>query len=414
MKTKYLPLLGLVMLAPVAHSETLSISCGAVGAELQLCKEGVDAWAAKTGNTVKLVSTPNSSTERLSLYQQILSAGSTDLDVLQIDVIWPGMLASQLLDLTPYIKDQAEFFPSMISNDTINGKLVAMPWFTDAGLLFYRKDLLEKYKLPVPTTWSELSQSAKVIQDGERQTGNSQMWGYVWQGRAYEGLTCDALEWVYSHNGGTLINAKGEVDVTNPGVITALNQAKSWVNTISPEGVLNYAEEEARGVFQTGNAAFMRNWPYAWSLAQASDSPIRDKVGVAPLPKGGEDGQHAATLGGWQLAVSKYSQHPQLAADLVSYLTSYEEQKRRAIKGTYNPTRPALYQDAEVTTAVPFFKDLYDVFVNGVPRPSSISGDKYGQVSNAFFNTVHEVLAGSQPADKATKDLQHKLKRLLR
>jgi trehalose/maltose transport system substrate-binding protein len=166
----------------------------------------------------------------------------------------------------------------------------------------------------------------------------------VFQGKAYEGLSCNALEWVYSHGGGTVVDAKGEITINNPGAVKALDTAASWIGSIAPNGVLNYGEEEARGVFQNGNALFMRNWPYAWALSQAADSPIKDKVGVMPLPKGGAGGRNAATLGGWQLSVSKYSKSPAAAADLVMFMTSEAVEKERAIKGSYNPTRPALYK----------------------------------------------------------------------
>src|SRR5690606_36445569 len=128
-----------------------------------------------------------------------------------------------------------------------------------------------------------------------------------------------------------------------------------WVGRISPRGVLNYDEEASRGVFQTGNAVFMRSWPYAWALAQSEDSPVRDKVGVIALPRGGEQGRHAGTLGGWQLAVSRYSRNPEAAMELVRYLTSAQEQKRRAIAGAYNPTIIGLYEDEEILAANPFF-----------------------------------------------------------
>src|SRR3546814_377234 len=137
----------------------------------------------------------------------------------------------------------------------------------------------------------------------------------------------------------------------NPSASEDVDRATSWIGEISPEGVLNYDEEAARGVFQSGNAAFMRNWPYAWALANSPDSPIKDKVGIVALPKGGEDGKHTGTLGGWQLSVSKYSENVDAAVDLVRYLTSYEEQKRRAIEGSFNPTIGALYDDEEVLAA---------------------------------------------------------------
>lgn len=401
--------------ASVAHAATLSISCGAVGQEFEFCKTGTEAWAKKTGNEVKLISTPNSATERLALYQQLLAAGAADVDVFQIDVVWPGILANHLTDLTPYAKDVVkEHFPAIIKNNTVDGKLVAMPWFTDAGLLYYRKDLLAKHGAQPPQTWQELAETAKKIQDAERTAGNDKMWGFVWQGRAYEGLTCNALEWVASHNGGTVVDESGKITINNPQAVAAINGAAGWIKTISPEGVLNYTEEESRGVFQSGNAVFMRNWPYAWPLAQGPESAIKDKVGVSALPKGGADGRSAATLGGWQLAVSKYSKNQELAADLVMYLTSAEEQKRRAVKGAYNPTIESLYKDPEILAAAPFMGELYDTFVNAVARPSTVTGAKYNQVSNEFWNAVHGVLSGRVKADASLAQLEASLKRMSR
>lgn len=158
----------------------------------------------------------------------------------------------------------------------------------------------------------------------------------------------------------------------------------------------------------------MRNWPYAWALSQAGDSPVKDKVGVIALPKGGADGKHSAALGGWQLAVSKYSKNPDAAADLVKYLTSAEEQKRRAVEGSYNPTIEALYKDQEVLKAVPFFGSLYDAFVNAVARPSKVTGSKYNQVSAEFFNATHEVLSRRTDAKTALAALDKRLDRLSR
>lgn len=403
----------LTSLSAAVQAATITISCGAVGTEFELCQEGTQAWSEKTGHSVELVSTPNSSTERLSLYQQILSAGTNDIDVFQIDVVWPGMLQNHLLDLKPYSKGaEDQHFPSLISNNTFEGRLIALPWSTDAGVLYYRKDLLSKYDQPVPQTWQQMTDTAKLIQRSERDAGNEKMWGYVWQGRAYEGLTCNALEWVYSYNGGTIISADGKIDINNAQSVKALTTAREWIGSISPQGIMNYAEEEARGVFQGGNAVFMRNWPYAWSLAQADNSPIKDKVGVTALPKGGEDGKHAGTLGGLQLAVSKYSQNAELAADLVVYMTGYTEQKRRAIKGSYNPTINKLYKDEDVLAKTPFFGDLYASFVNGVPRPSTLTGAHYSRVSTAFFNASHNVLSGKVSAKKALKKLEKKLKRI--
>ncbi len=407
---------GLILaLGTTARAAEIAVSCSALGKEYEICKEGVDAWAKKSGNTVKIISTPNSATERLALYQQILAAGASDIDVFQVDVVWPGILGQHLLDLTQKAQGQvSQHFPPMIQTATVDGKLVAMPWFADAGLLYYRRDLLQKYNRTVPQTWDELTETARSIQDGERQAGNSSFTGFVWQGRAYEGLTAVALEWVSSHGGGTVVDEKGEITVNNPKAAQALKTAAGWVGKISPEGVLNYTEEEARGVFQAGNAAFMRNWPYAWALAQGGDSPIKDKVGVASLPKGGADGRHAGTLGGQLLAVSKYSRNADAATDLVMYLTSAEEQKRRAVTGSYNPTIPALFKDPEIQSAAPFISELLDVFANAVARPSAATGQSYNKVSSEFFDTTHQILSGRAQPEQALARLDRDLKRIKR
>jgi trehalose/maltose transport system substrate-binding protein len=392
-----------------AAGVTLTISCATVGQDFEFCKKAADEWSAKTGNSVKHLTVPQSTSDVLGLFRQMFAAKSTDLDVLNIDVVWPGIIKDHLLDLTPHSKGvEKEHFPAIVANNTINGKLLAMPWFTDAGVLYYRKDLLAKHGEKPPTTWAELSASAQKVMDAERKAGNADMHGFVFQAKAYEGLSCDALEWVASHGGGGIVDASGKITINNPNAVKALTMAAGWIGTIAPTGVLNYAEEDARGVFQKGNAVFMRNWPYAWSLSQGADSPVKGKVGVVALPKG-EGGKSAATLGGWQLAVSKYSKSPKEAADLVLYMTSVAVQKDRAIRGSYNPTIPSLYKDAEVLKANPFFGDLYETFVGAVPRPATVTGVKYNEVSAAFWNATHEVLSGKTKAEDSLKKLEVKI-----
>jgi trehalose/maltose transport system substrate-binding protein len=398
-----------------ASAVEVAVSCGSMGQEFELCRQGAEAWAKQTGNTIKVVPTPESATERLAYYQQLLAGQAPDIDVYLIDVVWPGILASHLIDLKPYSKGQEkEHFPAIVDNNTVDGKLIAMPFFTDAGLLYYRRDLLDKYGLQVPETWEDLTNAAKKIEGGERQAGNGKFWGFVFQGRAYEGLTANALEWIASSGGGTIVDAEGNVTINNPQASAVLKLAQSWVKDIAPEGVLNYSEEEARGIFQAGDAAFMRNWPYAWALVNGADSPVRGKVGVAALPRGGDKGKHTGALGGWNLAVSRYSRHPEVAASLVMYLTSSAEQKRRAIVGAFNPTIPALYQDADVLKANPFLKELYTTFTEAVARPSRATGEQYNRVSYAFWEAVHSVLAGQAEPEQALASLERELKRLSR
>jgi trehalose/maltose transport system substrate-binding protein len=405
---------GLAFMAP-SQAATVSIACGTLGAEFERCREGVEAWAKKSGHEVRLVQTPASATERLAVYQQLLAAKSADVDVFQIDIVWPGILGTHFVDLTQAIGAEAikQHFPSIVAANTINGQLVGVPWFTDAGILYYRKDLLEKHGRPVPQTWADVTETARLIQEQER-TSNSNFWGIVFQAKAYEGLTCNALEWVDSFGGGTIVAPDGKITINNPKAAEALTMAASWIGKVAPQGVMNYTEEEARGAFQSGSALFMRNWPYAWPLVNSADSPVKDKVGIAALPKGGPDGKNSGTLGGWQLAVSKYSKNREAAIDLVKFLTSQEEQKRRAVTGGFTPTLQALYQDPEVLKANPHFKELYATFTNAVARPSAPTGDRYNQVSSEFFGAIHRVLSGQEKADAALASLQRSLDRLSR
>ncbi|SMB91328.1 ABC transporter substrate-binding protein [Deinococcus hopiensis] len=398
--------------ASQAGAVTVTLACGTVGIELQLCKEGSARWAKKTGNTVKIFESPALTNDRLGLYQQQLAAKSSDIDVYQLDVVWPGQLSEHFVDLKGKVPagEVSAHFPAIIEADTVNGKLVAMPWFTDAGVLYYRTDLLKKYGFTsAPKTWPELALMAKKIQDGE-QKANKAFTGFVFQGKNYEGLTCDALEWIASFGGGTIVDNSGKISINNAQAAKALDTAASWVKSISPAGITTYDEEAARGIFQAGNAAFMRNWPYAWARGQEEGSKVRGKIGVAPLPSGGA--RNAATLGGWQLGVSQYSKNQAASIDLVRYLTGPAEQKIRAIQGSYNPTLPALYKDKDVLKAVPFFGSLYNVFTSAVARPSGPTKGKYNQVSQAFSTTVSSVLNGQSKGQAAVAKLATDLARI--
>ena len=408
-----LALTAAVALGQKASAVTVTITCGAVGQELQLCKDGTARWAKMTGNTVKVFVSPNLTNDRLGLYQQQLAAKSSDIDVYQLDVVWPGLLGQHFIDLKgkiPQAKIDANF-PGIIAADTVNGKLVAMPWFTDGGLLYYRTDLMKKYGYTAaPKTWAELDAMAKKVEAGEQKT-NKAFTGFVFQGKNYEGLTCDALEWVASFGGGSIVDSAGNITINNPKAAAALDAAGSWVGSISPSGVTTYDEEAARGIFQSGNAMFMRNWPYAWALAQSADSKVKGMIGVAPLPAG-PGGSPAATLGGWQLGVSMYSKNQAAAISLVEYLTGPAEQKIRAIEGSYNPTITSLYKDQDVLKANPFFGSLLSVFTNAVARPSGPTKDKYNQVSQAFSTAVTNVLNKKMDGTAAVAQLQTDLARI--
>jgi trehalose/maltose transport system substrate-binding protein len=397
-----------------AQAADLAMVSGDTGNGLAFLRSQLDKFEAATGNKVTIVPMPSSTTDQFGQYKLWLAAGNSDIDVYQTDVIWAPQLADQFLDLTDAAKDVVkDHFPSIIESQTVNGKLVALPAFTDAPALFYRKDLLEKYGEKVPTTWAELAATAKKIQDGERAAGNADMQGFVFQGNAYEGLTCDALEWVKSFGGGQIIEADGSISINNPKAVAALEAAKSWVGTIAPQGVLSYQEEEARGVWQLGNSVFMRNWPYAYALGNGDDSAVKGKFDVAPLPMGdGEGATSAATLGGWNVAVSKYSKNPDEAIKLALYLSSAEVQKERAINQSNLPTIQSLYDDADVLKASPFMANWKAIFQNAVPRPSAPAKVKYNEVSSLFWSAVHETLSGNGTAAENLELLEAKLTEL--
>ena len=380
-------------------------------------RAAAEEWAQKTGNKVEYISRPNDASATLQLFQQYWAAKSSDVDIFMVDVIWQGILAPHAVDLKKYYKEDEikTFFPTIIKNNTVGGKLVSIPWFTDAGLLYYRTDLLEKYgyKEP-PKTWEELTEMAKKIQDGERKAGKPDFQGFVFQGKASESVTCNAIEWIYSYGGGTIVEPDKKVTINNPKAIKALETAKSWVGTISPLGVTTYGEEDARNIWQAGNAAFMRNWPYAYALGQDPKSVISGKFDISVLPKGGTDGKNAACLGGWQLMISAYSKVPDAAADLVKYLTSPEEQKKHSIALSQLPTLPALYSDPDVLAKAPFFKNILPVLENAVARPSTVTGADYNQLSTSFFQNVNKVLSGGATAPEAVVAVEKVAKRIVR
>ena len=348
-----------------------------------------------TGAQATLVKGRESTTDRLQAYLQVFAAQASDIDCAQIDVIWPGILAPHAVDLSDAMPE-GDFFEAIVQNNTVNDVLVGIPMFTDAGILYSRTDLLEKYGFSAPpATWDELEEMAQTIMEGEV-ASQPEFTGFVWQGAAYEGLTCDALEWQYSHGGGTIIDAEtAEVTVNNEKAIAAFERARGWVGGISPEAVTGYMEEDSRAVWQGGASAFMRNWPYAYALGQEEGSVIKDKFTVGLLPAGPE-GQHAATLGGWQTFVSAYSQNQDIAKEFCRYMSSAPIQKSRAIERANLPTIGSLYQDPDVLAAQPYYEAMFDVFSGGaVPRPSTVAADLYNDVSIAYFTAVNEILGGA-------------------
>ena len=367
----------------------------------------------ETGIGVEVVPSPEGAVEQLEVWRKLLNSHSTVPDVFAMDVIWPAILGDELLDLKTYIPAQeiAEQFPGLISNFTVNGRLVAFPYNLSEGLLFYRTDLLRKYGYcSPPRTWEELEKEAARIQAGERALGHKDFWGFVWQGASSEALTSNALEWQASEGGGTIIEG-GAITVNNPRTIWAWKRAASWPGSISPPSVVAYTEWDAFNRWKAGQAVFMRNWSSADVVASAKDSPVRGKFAISALP-GGSMGVRG-TLGGSGYAVSRYSLHPREAAMLVRFLCGRNEQMRRSQEPAEPPTIPELYTNLSVLAANPYFSTVLEGYQKGIAiRPSTVTGKTYPDVSRAYFEAVHAVLIHKATAEEAAPELERQLTRI--
>jgi trehalose/maltose transport system substrate-binding protein len=381
----------------------------------QLKRDALDDFTRVTGIRVDLVPAWGTSAEQLAQISKLLSLRSNPPDIYVIDVIWPGTLASGFLDLAPYAgrdSDAKAHLPPLLQNDTVGGRLVSLPFYVNIGMLYYRTDLLRKYGYQKPpVTWDELEIMSARIQRAERAAGNPNFWGYVWQGAAYEGLTCDALEWQESFGGGRVIEKDSTISVNNPAAARALAKARGWVGTISPKGVLSYTESDSMAVFRTGNAAFLRHWSGALSASRSGESPIRNRFGVTLLPAGSHG--RAQSMGGFHLAVSRYSAHQRESAQLVLYLTSRRVQLRRAISSGYLPTIAGLYQDSELLRTLPIAAELRNAGEGSwVVRPSTIAGNRYSAVSKSYYEAVHDILSSQAAAAERLLELEKTLVRL--
>jgi trehalose/maltose transport system substrate-binding protein len=349
----------------------------------------VAQFSKQTGIKVKLVPSPEDSSANYALLARNFSSHSSSMDVTRVDVTWPVAFAPYLVNLKPALGKQAKLHAAgLILNDTVKGKLVAMPWFGDFGILYYRTDLLKKYGYSKPpTTWAQLGAMAKKIVDGER-ASNPNMQGFVYQGNAYEGLTCDSLEWLASSGGGHFIDG-GKVTINNPKAAAILNLQRSWVGNIVPQAVTTYTEEEARNAFDSGNAVFMRNWPYAYSASLTT--PVKDKFAVTVLPHSGKNAS-VGTVGGWQLAVSKYSKHVGAATEFVRYMTGPGVERYDAIFNGNVPTIPAVAAIPAVVKANPYLIPAI-ANVSRVTRPSAL-GANYAHGSQDIYQGINQILNG--------------------
>jgi multiple sugar transport system substrate-binding protein len=358
------------------------------------------------GIKVKDETLPASTDEQHQFYIINLEGKSSDFDVLSMDVIWVPEFARagwlrELNHLMPE-EEREDFFSGPLNAVTYNERVYAIPWYIDAGLLYYRKDLLEKYGFTPPETWDDLVKISQYIIKKE-----ADIYGFLWQGKQYEGLVCNVLEFFWS-NGGDILK-DGEVVIYSSENIHALQFMRDLIvkYKVTPSLVTTAIEEPTRHIFGNGRALFMRNWPYALNIFEREGSMVKGKVGVSQLPSfpGKES---ASTLGGWQLGINRYSKHPEAAEKFIKFLTSSRSQKTLALTIGYKPTRKSLYKDKDLITKQPFIVDLYKIFMKARPRPVSPYYMMMTQVMQPEFSAVlTDIKTPEEALDSAQEQVKH-------
>jgi multiple sugar transport system substrate-binding protein len=343
----------------------------------------VAVFERETGLRVRRETLPASSDEQHLFYAINLQARSSEFDVLALDVAWTAEFAQAgwLRDVTHLVgaTDRADLFPGPLDAAFWDGRAHSLPWFADAGLLYCRSDLLEQAGLAPPSTWSELVTAAREI--AARAPGTH---GFVWQGKQYEGLVCNALEFIWSHGGDVLGHSGGDGAGAEQGLAFMRELVSSGV---SPAHVTTLTEEPSRVIFAQGRAVFLRNWPYAWRLLERPGSPLQGRVGVSALPSA--TGQaRAATLGGWMLGVNAASTRAEAAERLIAHLASAPAHKALALAYGYSPPRRSLYRDGELAAGQSFLVSLAEVFEHARPRPVSPRYVALSQVMQSEFSAV--------------------------
>lgn len=408
--------LGVVSISDTYSHFTLRIACRAKGIEKELLEDAINEWKNGKDVDVEIITLPRASNECFSLYQQLLFSKQCDLDIILLDIAWVGSFVNHLEDLSQYKivqENRKQYFKSIDETINVDGKLIALPMYADVGVMFYRIDLLEKYGKSIPETWEELYETALFIQNEERRAGNSNFYGYVFQAKATEILTCVFLEMIDSFGG--KIADFNNTFLTSAEAKESLHFMQNCRKDICPSGIANHSEEESRGVFQSGKALFMRNWPYA-AIAGHTDT-LRGKVGMTVIPKSNRlNGKHSGTLGGWNFGVPKTSRNKDLAVDLIVFLSSEKAQKIRAIKGHYQPAIESLYFDEEILSANPDFEILVKAMKFAVGRPARFFGRNYQQASISISGAINTILSEDLSDKNTNKELQkldEKLNRLL-
>jgi multiple sugar transport system substrate-binding protein len=393
--------------SPSESGVVLTFPASGLGAEGRLLRRQVDRFmASHPGIRVELQRTPDAADQRHQLYVQWLNARASDPDILQLDVVWTPEFAAAgwILPLEPFRPPVDSFLPATIRANQWRDTLYALPWFVDAGMLYWRRDLMKE----PPATLDDLIAKARAGSEGGRVT-----YGFVWQGARYEGLVTVFQE-ILSGFGGRIMDDSGHVVVGSPAGIRALTWLTRAVapGGISPRAVLTWQEEQARFAFQNGEAVFMRNWPYAYPLMEdTATSRVAGRFGVAPVP-GEMAGRGTATLGGQQLAINARTERPSAAYALIAFLTAPEQMLERAEEVGQYPTRVSVYDDPRLARVLPISPQVArQIVVNAIPRPVT---PVYTELSEVLQIWLHRALTGQTSSDSALARASQEMQALLR
>jgi len=359
---------------------------------------------------------PQQDGEYLEKLKTEFQVGGGRIDVTVADTIWTAELAEGgwIADVSNRFSggERSRFLDGSVQSLLYRGSIYGVPWGADAGMLYYRKDLLEKsgFSGP-PKTWEELEEMAgKAVRD------SGTRFGFVFQGADYEGGVCNGLEFIWSH-GGEVVDpeAPDRVIVGSPEAVAGLAAERSMVsNGIAPQAVANYDETHAQTTFLAGDAVFCRNWPYMYALAGNPETYAgrlgikSEQVGVSALPVGNGQRQTASCIGGQNLLINASSERQDEIWDLVRFLTDEKRQKRRVPDNA--PTLKSLYEDRRVLEAMPVLSLGKEALENARPRPSS---PRYWEMSDAMSRQFNSVLTGATPPEEAVETLQSELQQVI-
>lgn len=415
MLRRALPIFFMLLLASAAQAETtLRAYVGGQQRPDLMRALFAEYMMANPGVNVKLEVGGASSDLHQKYLNMVLTARDSTLDVFLIDVIRPAQFAgAQWAEpLDAYLGDEREavmsrFLPAYREADTVNGKIYALPALADSLFLYYRKDLLQKYGLPVPTTWPELAATAKKIMQAEN---NPQLQGLSFQGKAVEGAVCTFLLPYWSQGGEIISDGKMAFDRRK--AEAGLNMWQGMVRDgIAKANVSEVSTDDTRKEFQAGRVIFAVSWGYAWNHFESGiDTKVANKVAVVKLPAM-PGGKSVSCMGGWNWAVSAFSKNKLAAVKLVRWLSSPEVSKQLAIKGSFHPVYPALYTDADVVAAVPWFADALPVVESARARPVSAA---YKMISDALRINTNTVMAGVKTPNEALSEIELRIGRALR